>query len=286
MVSSLFGIRRFEMNRQRSKMKLLESELRATLMEAEARASKSESDRKTHELEEARKFQLAMLPEEIPQFDDLEIAVYMEAATEVGGDYYDLHVGENSSLAVAVGDATGHGLKAATMVSVIKGLFCADEYELDIEAFFRKAAHTIQHMRLKNLYMALTLMDIKDNHVRITSAGMPPAYLYRAGSGEIEKMVLKGVPLGALANSHYQIREFVLNPGDTLLLLSDGLPELFNPGDEMFGYERVEKLFEETAGLSSQEIVDRLVQAGKKWLEGRPQEDDITFLVIKNRQGA
>jgi two-component system sensor histidine kinase ChiS len=277
----IFGLRHIELHRERTRMQLRESELKAQTMEARARAIKAENERKTHELEEARNFQLAMLPETIPDYPDLEIAAYLETAAEVGGDYYDFHIGENNALAIAVGDATGHGLKAATMVSVIKGLFCADEYQLDFKFFFQRANHTLQHMRLKNLYMALTIMEIDKNHVQFSSAAMPPTLLYRAKDRKIEKFTLKGIPLGACPECNYQHREITLQKGDTLLLYSDGLPELFNSKEEMFGYDRVERLFAEIAEGKPQEIIDHLVKAGENWLQGKPQDDDITFVAIK-----
>ncbi|MEJ7700687.1 MAG: hypothetical protein WKF71_13720 [Pyrinomonadaceae bacterium] len=74
----------------------------------------AENERRAKELEEARQLQLSMLPKKLPQIPNLEIAAYMKPATEVGGDYYDFHVGADGTLTVAVGDATGHGLKAGT----------------------------------------------------------------------------------------------------------------------------------------------------------------------------
>ncbi|NIM13447.1 MAG: SpoIIE family protein phosphatase [Candidatus Aminicenantes bacterium] len=281
LVGILYAIRRFELQREGAKMELRETELKARAMEARASAIKAENERKTHELEEARNFQLAMLPETIPDYPGLEIAAYLETAVEVGGDYYDFHLGENNALAIAVGDATGHGLKAATMVSVIKGLFCADEYQLDFKSFFQRVNHTIRHMRLKNLYMALTIMEIDKNHVQFSSAAMPPTLLYRAKHKKIEKFTLKGMPLGACPECNYQQREITLQKGDILLLYSDGLPELFNSKGEMFGYDRVERLFAEKTECKPQEIIHHLVKAGENWLQGKPQDDDITFVVIK-----
>ena len=79
------------------------------------------NDRRAQELEEARHLQLSMLPKKLPNLPHLDIAAYMKTASEVGGDYYDFHLGEDGTLTIAVGDATGHGLKAGTMVSVVKG---------------------------------------------------------------------------------------------------------------------------------------------------------------------
>jgi hypothetical protein len=96
------------------------AELQAKAAEAERKMLEAENVRKTQELEEARNLQLSMLPKELPQLPNLDIAVYMKTATEVGGDYYDFHVGMDGTLTVVLGDATGHGMKAGTMVTICK----------------------------------------------------------------------------------------------------------------------------------------------------------------------
>jgi serine phosphatase RsbU (regulator of sigma subunit) len=95
----------------------------------------------------------------------------------VGGDYYDFMVFEDRRLILAVGDATGHGMKAGTMVSIIKGLFYSEESKFDIPSFLGKCSRTIKQMNLPNLYMGLTIVKIKDKHMHISSAGMPPVYI-------------------------------------------------------------------------------------------------------------
>ncbi len=99
--------------------------------------------RKTHELEEARNLQLSLLPGQLPQLPNLEIAVYMKTATEVGGDYYDFKVAADGTLNIALGDATGHGMQAGTMVTLMKGLFSADPGRMDITSFFRQSSEGI-----------------------------------------------------------------------------------------------------------------------------------------------
>ena len=133
--SFLYGVRRFEINRREQKTKLRENELRLKATEAEKRAIQIESDRKTKELEEARQLQLSMLPKELPNLPNLEIAAFMRTATEVGGDYYDFIVQENGVLNVAFGDATGHGLQAGTMVTLMKGFFTSDSSKLGLQEF-------------------------------------------------------------------------------------------------------------------------------------------------------
>ncbi|MCB0284860.1 MAG: hypothetical protein KDF60_19935, partial [Calditrichaeota bacterium] len=118
----LYSVRKFELKRQWKNAEIKESKLRAEAAELQAKAAEAQSkviqaenERKSKELEEARKLQLSMLPKELPKLPHLDIAVYMQTATEVGGDYYDFHVGLDGTLTVVIGDATGHGMQAGTM---------------------------------------------------------------------------------------------------------------------------------------------------------------------------
>lgn len=213
--------------REQEKMKIREAQLQAQASEAQARAIEAEHQRKTHELEEARKLQLSMLPEKLPEPPGIDISVYMKTAYEVGGDYYDFYLDNNGTFTVAIGDATGHGLKAGTMVSIIKGIFLTEARDLSFELadFFSKSTRIIKQMNLGNLFMALTLVRIKDNKGTIASAGMPPVYLYRKNRQTVEEILLKAPPIGAFHDFPYPCKEVELNNGDTILLLSDGLPE-------------------------------------------------------------
>ncbi|MBD3386893.1 SpoIIE family protein phosphatase [candidate division KSB1 bacterium] len=266
---------------EREKMRAREATLRAQTAEAESRAIKAENARKTHELEEARALQLSMLPKQLPQVSHLDIAVHMQTATEVGGDYYDFRIDDHGHLTVVVGDATGHGLNAGMMVSVIKSLFIADVFNGDHRSFLKKCSHTIRQLQLGNLYMAMTLVKIINNELIVSAAGMPPAYVYRAKSKNIEEVLIKGMPLGAVANYDYQDRRITLQDGDTILLLTDGLPEMSNEHKQMFDYHRVEDVFKHSADKPAQQVIDRLVEAGRQWRPHANPNDDVTFVVIK-----
>ena len=89
------------------------------------------------------------------------------------------------------------------------------------------------------------------------------------------------MPLGAVFDFPYQQKIFKVNRGDIILLLTDGIVELFNADREMFDYDGVKKVFSEAARKNSANIITELLNAADKWLDGYPQMDDITFLVIK-----
>lgn len=259
----------------------IESERLAKEEELARRMLEADNARKTRELEEARQVQLSMLPKDVPKIPHVDIAVEMETATEIGGDYYDFHVGDDGSLTVALGDATGHGAKAGTMVSVTKGLFQEFASLPSFQAIFERFTRAFKHMNLGQLYMALLLVRLKDHRISASSAGMPPILIYRSATGLVERLVTKGMPLGGFSDFPYQTREAGLSPGDVVLLMSDGILEMFNANDEILDEPRVVESFREAAVGSPRDIIAHLLQKGREWAGGRPQVDDVTFVVMK-----
>lgn len=243
----------------------------------------AEHQRKTEELEQARQLQLSMLPVIIPRPPHLDIDVFMKTATEVGGDYYDFHLSEDGVLTVGVGDATGHGLNAGTMVTATKSLFNSLASEPDILQILHRSNRILKHLRLRGLYMGLAIVRIQQYRLEICAAGMPPLFIYSAAAQTVDELVIKTLPLGGVAGFPYPKHEITLQPGDALMLMSDGFPERFNENGEIFDYERVKSVFAEVAHRSPQEIIDHFVQTGDAWAGNRPQNDDVTFVVIKFR---
>jgi ligand-binding sensor domain-containing protein/serine phosphatase RsbU (regulator of sigma subunit) len=279
-ILGVFAIDRFQRfrltQRERNRLMIREAELRAKVAE-------DENQRKSNELEEARRLQLSLLPEKLPELPNLEIAVYMNTATEVGGDYYDFNISADGTLNIALGDATGHGMQADTVVTLMKGLFSADSGRMDIGDFFQQSSETIKDLPFGRMMMSFTMIKIKDKDMLFSSAGMPPAYIFRASTLKVDELSLEGMPLGAMKDFKYQVIKEQLASGDTMLLMSDGLPELKNPDGEIFDYSRVEEVFRDMAGQAPQMIVDRLVDAGEIWRKDQVADDDVTLMVIKAR---
>ncbi|HEU5162781.1 MAG TPA: SpoIIE family protein phosphatase, partial [Thermoanaerobaculia bacterium] len=260
--------------------RLVEEERRRKDEEIQRRLLSAEFARKTGELEDARAFQLALLPKELPNVPGLSVAVHMRTATEVGGDYYDFHVSPEGTLTVAVGDATGHGARAGTMVTVIKSLFSMYHADRVPGAFLAEAGETVRRMDLGRMAMALQLAQISASKVTLASAAMPPALLYRAASRKVIELVGVGMPLGAFGGGYEDVVADI-EPGDTLLLMSDGFPELLDRRGEPLGYVAVENAFRMVATQSPEEIIAALSRAADERTGGEPPNDDITFVVVK-----
>jgi serine phosphatase RsbU (regulator of sigma subunit) len=270
-------------NKNLQKQLIAVKELSQKELEQKLRAQKAEAEneRKTKELEEARSLQLSMLPKVLPQLPNLDIAVYIKTATEVGGDYYDFIVGLDGILTVAIGDATGHGMKAGTIVSMTKALFASGGSNLDMKTYFNQSSDALKGIELGRLMMAFMMIKIKSNKIEIANAGMPPLYIYRKQSKAIEEILIKGMPLGAIKDFPYEIREAEINSGDTLLLLSDGLPELQNEMNEHYGYNRVKEAFAKAAEKEPEEIINYFKNESSNWVNSKDPDDDVTFVVIK-----
>ncbi len=251
-----------------------EEQVRRKLLEKEV-------ERKAQELEEARLLQLSMLPQTIPQHPQLDIAAHMSTATEVGGDYYDFDLAEDGTLTLAIGDATGHGMRAGTMVTATKSLFNALCGDPDLVATVSRSNLALKRMNLRALNMALVLARISDNHLRIAAAGMPFPLIYRAASGAVESIEVGGMPLGSLRSFPYRAIDVELARGDTVLFMSDGFPERLDPQGEMLGYEKASEIFGAAAPGSAAAAVERLVEAGESWASGVEPDDDVTFVVVK-----
>ena len=280
--------RRRLLSKAKERMKIQDAEHRAEAAELQAKATESEKralelefNQKKKELDEARNLQLSMLPKVLPQLPQLDIAVYMKTATEVGGDYYDFNIGLDGTLTCVLGDATGHGMKAGTMVTAVKGLFNSYGANPDILYSFHEISRCIKQMQLEKLSMCMTMLKINNNKLLMSAAGMPPILIYRKSEKSVSEQVIKGMPLGTFDKYPYDVREAKLNSGDTLLLMSDGFPELLNADGELYGYQRVRNSFENTAERTPEEIIDYLKAEGSKWVKDQDPDDDVTFVVIK-----
>ena len=240
-----------------------------------------EHERKTKELEEARELQLSMLPREVPNIEGYDIAVYMKTATEVGGDYYDFSTHDNGTLNIAIGDATGHGMKAGTLVASMKSLFTANSGVLGIDQFFNSSNTALKKMQLERVMMGFAMLQVNGKKIEMVNAGMPPVFHFIDKSKEVKEIKINGMPLGAMEKSNFDLKEISTSKGDSLLMLSDGMPELRNKDDEMFGYERLASHFKQVADKSAAEIIEYLKIAGSAWIEDKDPEDDVTFVVIK-----
>jgi len=261
------------------------AELQARAAEAQAAVLQAENDRKSRELEAARQLQLSMLPRKVPWHPGVEIAARMSTATEVGGDYYDFDIADDGTLTLVLGDATGHGTRAGTIVAATKSLFHLLSRQGDVVELLTRASFAFRRMSLEKLYMALAVARLHEGRLELSSAGMPPAFVYRAAAGTVEEVALPGMPLGGIVRYPYRKARLDLAPDDVVVMMSDGLPETLDSRGDPFGYERIAAALPGFAGCSPREIVDHLFGLERRWRGDLPRADDVTFLVLKATPG-
>jgi len=241
---------------------------------------KREDLRKSQELEQARKIQLAMLPQALPQYPGYLFSFSMNPASEVGGDYYDYQINDGQ-LTFGIGDATGHGLQASVIVTAIKLVFSEHAGKMDIVDFLKRASNSISLMGIKNVYLAFAIGRLRNHTLELAGAGIPSALIYRCYTKSVEQFPLKGLPLGSKTMFPYKKERTILHPGDIVLLMTDGFPELMNGNGVMFGYQNVIEIFRELADLNPKELLEQMQHNIYDWLQGAEQNDDITFFAFK-----
>lgn len=259
---------------ERARAKTEVESLRLQMLEAD-------HARKTQELEEARQLQLSMLPQAPPECCGMAFAYGVRTATEVGGDTYDHRTLPDGGILLAFGDATGHGLQAGLLVTAVKALFHTLPPGLPLPEALLYISAGVRSLRMPRMAMALTLLRRDEDLLRFAAAGMPPLLHFRAAENRVEAHRTLGPPLGQLKHFPYTEQCLRLEPGDAILLCSDGFPECLDPEDRMLGYERTAPLFHRHATLPPEALLQALFTDAEEWAKGRPLADDLSFLVMR-----
>ena len=243
---------------------------------------KLENERKNSELAAAKDLQERLLPKTLPVIKNLDIAGYLRTSTEVGGDYYDFFEQPDGSLYAICGDATGHGTPSGMLVSITKaGLIGLPQ--LSPKDMLHELNRVVKKVDLGILRMSLNIALVKDNQITLSSAGMPPYFIYRAATKTAEEIQLSGVPLGSFNDVHFDQTTTDFNQGDILVIISDGLPEAPNLAGELFDYSKVQNLIAQYGNHSADEVIKQLMMEADNWLAGNHNPDDITLVVIKHK---
>lgn len=234
--------------------------------------------RRDEELAQARQIQRSMLPEAPPDIDGFEFAVSMRTAQEVGGDYYDFFPRPDGSVYVALGDATGHGIPAGMMVAMTRSLLKALEISQP-DVLLSRLNRVFREVHPGRIKMALNALQATKESITFASAGMPPLYHFHADTGAVDEILISGLPLGSLAELNFTKKTIAISPGDTIVLLSDGLPETPLGRDTWVGYEAIVGCLKEHGRKSAEAVLAELLALGGN-IAGSP-DDDVTVMVIK-----
>lgn len=252
-----------------------------------AQMAHKELTRKTEELEYARAMQLAMLPHKDFHVPGVDLIGHMVTATEVGGDYYDFFQLDDRHLLIAYGDATGHGVAAGLVVGMTK-MACTvvNPRRGDLASVMAdlntglKRSLTVRHM---GMALGLVLVDLETREAEICLAGMPTPFHYCAATKELKPVVLKAPPLGYLSRINLPTVHLNLQPNDQLVMVTDGFAERFNDDNLMWGETNLRNSLERICqqATSPADAVSRLIIACDHHANGRPNDDDMTVVLLK-----
>ena len=235
------------------------------------------------ELEQAAHIQMGLLPAASPQTPGMDIAGSTAPCRTVGGDYYDYLEFPDGRIGMLVGDVAGKGMPASLLMSSlqarVKVLFEDGDRLAEKITRLNKAttAHTPDN-RFITFFM--TVADPVTGELVFTNAGHNPPVLVRAKGG-FELLAGGGMILGILPMAEYTEVRAKMEPGDTLVLFSDGVTEAVNPSDEDFGETRLAELVASLSGRPAREIVKAVHDEVARFTQGAPPADDITVVVAR-----
>jgi serine phosphatase RsbU (regulator of sigma subunit)/anti-sigma regulatory factor (Ser/Thr protein kinase) len=259
--------------------------LRVAQLVREQKAEAATRQRFEQELEVARLIQQNFLPRELPDLPGWQIAAYYRPAREVGGDFYDVIPLPDGRVAFVVGDVTDKGVPAALVMSATRSVLRASAQRL-VEpgaVLERVNDHLCPDMPEKMFVTCLYgVLDPVTGHLRFANAGHDLPYV-KTAEGVVE-LRARGMPLGLMPGMAYEEKEATLEPGDSVLLHSDGIVEAHDPERDMFGFPRLKETMADVAG--GQELIDRVLSDLEAFTGAEAeQEDDITMVTLQRSAG-
>jgi serine phosphatase RsbU (regulator of sigma subunit) len=267
----------------RLRKKAGDEEGQGTLAEMNA-ALRDHNARFQKDLEEARQIQQSLLPQSLPKDPRFQIAVSYHPLEQVGGDWYFVDFQqEREELQLHIADVSGHGLPAAFLASMAKlAMVAADRTRPD--EILERINHLLSPQLPSGRFMTIghALYRPDTGKLSWARAGHGPALLRRADTAEVVQLYGDGFPIGFLADSQYELIEHQLEPGDFVVLFTDGLTEAQNRAMEQFGIERLcEAMAQLPTNLRAGEMVGRIIDAFSDFLEDRLLKDDVTLVLLK-----
>lgn len=236
-------------------------------------------------MEVARSIQLGLLPESEPELAEYDVAGQTWPADQTGGDYYDWLPLSDGRWVFIIADVTGHGIGPALVTAnchaYVHAVFGSggdlSDWVSQINSFLE---NDLDSGRFVTFLAAVLSQD--SGLVSVLSAGHGPTLLYRSSTDSIEELPTQGPPLGIIAECKYGSPVIIsLNPGDCLVLVTDGFIEWTDPQNEQFGVDRLEEALLRHGNLASAQIIDHLRDDVLTFAKGTSQKDDLTAVVIK-----
>ena len=236
------------------------------------------------ELEQAAEIQRNLLPREPPPVEGMELAAFSYPCRSVGGDYFDYLTLAGGRLGIIVGDVAGKGLAAALLMSSLQArVQVLIEEPGDLGTLVGRLNASVARTCPGNRFVTFFLcsLDPATGELSYSNAGHNPPYLLRAASGEVEQLTVGGPVLGILPAARYESAMVRIEPGDVLVMFSDGITEAQSASGEEYGEERLLAVLETVRHLPATDISRAVRESVEMFMGTAPAVDDITLVVAR-----
>jgi sigma-B regulation protein RsbU (phosphoserine phosphatase) len=250
------------------------------MSEALARAK----ERMEAELNVGRDIQHSMLPDTVPECSEIALCASMDAAREVGGDFYDYFMLNDDELCFCVADVSGKGVGSALFMAMTKLQIksrAADD-KLPSKILTRVNSDLARdNPSCMFVTVFLGMINLRSGQVTYTNAGHNPPLIKRA-NGEVEEVPdLHGPLLGVLEGREYGESTLTLAPGDVLLVFTDGVTEAMDTGDNLYSDERLMQTVQDISEISADSVLKTVRSSVDEYAHGAEQSDDITMITLQ-----
>jgi phosphoserine phosphatase RsbU/P len=246
----------------------------------------AQRERVNRELEIAREVQEHLFPQHFPLVEGLDYCGCCQSARTVGGDYYDFLELPKERFGFAIGDVSGKGIGAALMMASLGASLRGQASVVqDMTELIQRVSNLVYGASSVNRYATFFYAEYEPRSRRLmyVNAGHNPPFVVRqSGSGcQVYRLEAGGPPVGLLPRSSYEQGSVPLEPGDLLVLFTDGVSESMNNDDEEWGEERLIELAKTCDGLPAVEAMNIIMAAAQTFAGGAPQYDDMTVVVLR-----
>jgi len=245
-----------------------------------------ERQRLEQEINIARDIQQALLPRDFREYPHLSVTGFNLPCLAVGGDYFDVFPLSDGRTAFLIADVSGKGLGAAILTTMLQGALSGMTLGIDPASVFNHVNRFLCDHSEVGRYATMFFGTLdQDGHLEFINAGHPSPILIRRGVAE-EAFTEGSYPVGLVPEAEYTAVCLKLEPGDTLVLFSDGVTEAMDPDEQMFGITRLKELLTGQLECPLELLQKCVLEAVENFARGAHQADDLTLLIVRFRATA
>jgi serine phosphatase RsbU (regulator of sigma subunit) len=245
-----------------------------------------ERQRLEQEINIARDIQQALLPRNFPNHPNFAVAGINFPCLSVGGDYFDVFPLSDDRTAFVIADVSGKGLGAAIVTTMLQGALSGMTLGTDPGLLFNNVNRFLcDHTEVGRYATVFFGILDQDGHLEFINAGHPSPFLIRRGIAE-EAFTEGSFPVGLVPEARYAAACLKLEPGDTLVLFTDGVTEAMDPDEQLFGVPRLKEILTGQTECPLEQLQKCVLEAVENFTRGAHQADDLTLLIVRYRATA